>query len=103
MPIDDAAVHAVQHVVEAETPAPRSKTSTIPPSIETDVRLIRNAVDQQGQLLAVLHTMMVEGQQNVAAALQQFREELDAQTAKIDNITETLSAITKHLGISTTS
>lgn len=100
VPIDDVAALAPHHVVEeGEVPTSRPRGVTLSPSIEADVRLIRNAVDQQGQLLALLHTMLVDGQTHVSAELQKFRDELTSQTVKIDNIAEMLAAINKHLGI----
>lgn len=86
-------------VDEGGAPTPRTKTPTLPPSLDVDIRLIRAAMDQQSQVLSVLHQMLVTNQSLVEARLVQFMEELNAQTAKIDNITEMLSAINKHLGI----
>jgi hypothetical protein len=100
VPIDDAAVLAVKHVAdETGAPTPRSRPPTLPPSIDADIRLIRAAMDQQAQMLSVLHQMLVTNQAVVEARLQEFSTELNAQTVKIDTITEMLSAINKHLGV----
>ena len=102
--IDDASVHApgLQVVQESPTeavPPSRSRTATIPPTLEADLRLIRVHVDQQSQLLAALHQMVVTHTQHVDACLALMRTQIDAMSLRIDKLTEITEAISKHLGV----
>jgi len=93
--LDEIAVLAIpDYVAPEETlPSARPRISTLPPSLETDLRLIRLEVNQQSQLLATMHQVMVTGQQVVGEQLQRFSAELEAQTVKIDRMAEMVTAL----------
>lgn len=103
--LDDAAVHAIAPHVEQDEPgsaAPptRSKPSTLSP-IEADMRLIRTQVQDQSQLLAALHQMVVTHTAQVDATMVQMRDQINGMSVQIEKLTEMTEAVLKHLGVST--
>lgn len=53
---------------------PAGDTPSLPPSIDADLRLIRVHIDQQSQLLAVVHEMLASQQTMFTAMQEQLRE-----------------------------
>jgi hypothetical protein len=98
---DEAALHALPAppLQEGEGPAPRTRPATLPPTADADLRLIRVQVDQQAQLLAAIHQVMVTGTQVVETKLTAFHEALEAQTQQLAHLTAMLEAVHKHLGL----
>jgi hypothetical protein len=71
---------------------------SLSPSIDADLRLIRVHIDQQSQLLAVMHGMLATHQQFFTAMEAQLRE----NEQKINKLLELVDALRAHLNETTT-
>jgi len=68
---------------------PAGDTPSLPPSIDADLRLIRVHIDQQSQLLAVMHEMLAS-QQALFTAMQAQLLENDKKINELLRLVEEL-------------
>lgn len=75
---------------------------SLSPSIDADLRLIRVHIDQQSQLLAVMHGMFATAQEVFTAQMAKMQAQLLENEQKINRLLELVDALHAHLNETTT-